>query len=123
MQPHTDYPVRPLGAQSYSHLSNHLWSFFFFLFLLTIFTCEAILLHACYIHPVVPRFIRLFIHDLKNHWLELPWWYSGQESTCLFWGQGFDPWSGKIPHTEEQLGPCSTREATAMRSPCTTPRE
>ena len=97
--------------------------FFFFLFLLTIFICEAILLHACYIHPVVPRLIRLFIHDLKSHWLGLPWWYSGQKSTCLFWGQGFDPWSGKIPHIEEQLGPCSTGEATAMRSPCTTPRE
>ena len=23
-------------------------------------------------------------------------------------GTGFDPWSGKIPHTTEQLSPCAT---------------
>ena len=23
-------------------------------------------------------------------------------------GHGFDPWSGKIPHAEEQLSPCTT---------------
>ena len=28
----------------------------------------------------------------------LPWWRSGQESTCQCRGHGFDPWSGKIAH-------------------------
>ena len=24
----------------------------------------------------------------------LPWWSSGGEPTCQFWGGGFNPWSG-----------------------------
>ena len=52
-------------------------------------------------------------------------------------GHGFDPWSGKIPHAAEWLGPCAaateacspwsscsaTRETTARRSSGTTARE
>ena len=33
----------------------------------------------------------------------LPWWLSGKESTCECRIQGFDPWSGMIPHAAEQL--------------------
>ena len=29
------------------------------------------------------------------HW-GLPWWSSGEESTCQCRGHEFDPWSGKI---------------------------
>ena len=73
---------------------------------------------------------------LKVMSLGLPRWHSGLESTCRCRGHGFNPWSGKIPHAAEQLnpcatttepvchnywspraeGPCSTREATAVRS-------
>ena len=35
----------------------------------------------------------------------LPWWRSGRESACQCRGHGFEPWSGKIPHAAEQLGP------------------
>ena len=35
----------------------------------------------------------------------LPWWRSGGESACQCRGHGFEPWSGKIPHAAEQLGP------------------
>ena len=35
----------------------------------------------------------------------LPWWRSGWESACQCRGQGFEPWSGKIPHAAQQLGP------------------
>ena len=35
----------------------------------------------------------------------LPWWCSGSESACQCRGHGFEPWSGKIPHATEQLGP------------------
>ena len=35
----------------------------------------------------------------------LPWWRSGWESACQCRGHGFEPWSGKIPHAAEQLGP------------------
>ena len=38
----------------------------------------------------------------------LPWWLSGKESICQFRRQGFDPWSGKIPHATEQLSPWVT---------------
>ena len=37
----------------------------------------------------------------------LPWWRSGWESACQCRGHGFEPWSGKIPHATEQLGPCA----------------
>ena len=38
----------------------------------------------------------------------LPWWRSGWESACQCRGHGFEPWSGKIPHGTEQLGPWAT---------------
>ena len=37
-----------------------------------------------------------------------PWWRSGWESACQCRGHGFEPWSGKIPHAAEQLGPWAT---------------
>ena len=41
----------------------------------------------------------------KNGKLRLPWRSSGWESACQCRGYGFDPWSGKIPHTAGQLSP------------------
>ena len=38
----------------------------------------------------------------------LPWWRSGWESACQCRAHGFKPWSGKIPHAAEQLGPWAT---------------
>ena len=38
----------------------------------------------------------------------LPWWRSGWESACQCRGHGFKPWSGRIPHATEQLGPWAT---------------
>ena len=29
-------------------------------------------------------------------------------------GQGFDPWSGKMPHAAEQLSPCATTTEPAL---------
>ena len=40
--------------------------------------------------------------------LGLPWWRSGWESACRCRGHGFGPWSRKIPHAAEQLGPWAT---------------
>ena len=45
---------------------------------------------------------------LKNVILGLSWWRSGWESACWCRGHGFEPWSGKIPHAVEQLGPWAT---------------
>ena len=41
----------------------------------------------------------------ENYLQGLPWWRSGSESACLCRGRGFEPWSRKIPHATEQLGP------------------
>ena len=38
----------------------------------------------------------------------LSWWRSGWESACQCRGHGFEPWSGKITHAAEQLGPWAT---------------
>ena len=47
----------------------------------------------------------------------LPWWCSGWESACQCRGHGFEPWSGKIPHTAEQLGPWATITEPARLEP------
>ena len=38
--------------------------------------------------------------------LRFPWWLSGKESTCQCRRQGFNLWSGKIAHAEQQLNLC-----------------
>ena len=64
--------------------------------------------------------------------LGLPWWLSGEGCACQCRRQGFHAWRRKRPHARKQLGPCAptteactlwslcseTREAAAMRSPC-----
>ena len=74
---------------------------------------------------------------LKIKQRRLPWWSSGWKSSCQRRGQGFNPWSGKIPHAAGHLNPrattselhtphilCSaTRDATARRSLHTATRE
>ena len=47
----------------------------------------------------------------------LPWWRSGWESACQCRGHGFEPWSGKIPHAVEQLGPWATTTEPAHLEP------
>ena len=41
------------------------------------------------------------------------WW----ESACQRRGHGFEPWSGKIPHAAEQLGPWATTTEPAHLEP------
>ena len=47
-------------------------------------------------------------YALKHTRWGLPWWRSGWESACQCRGHGFKPWSRKIPHAVEQLGPWAT---------------
>ena len=47
----------------------------------------------------------------------LPWWHSGWESACQCRGHGFEPWSGKIPHAAERLGPRATTTEPARLEP------
>ena len=54
---------------------------------------------------------------IKNSWIGLPWWRSGWESACQCRGHGFEPWSEKIPHATEQLGPWDTTAEPARLEP------
>ena len=53
----------------------------------------------------------------KNVKIGLPWWRSGWESACWCRRHGFEPWSGKIPHAAEQLGPWATTTEPARLEP------
>ena len=56
-------------------------------------------------------------HPIKSRLVGLPWWRSGWESACQYRGHGFDPWSGRIPHAAEQLGPWATTTEPAHLEP------
>ena len=58
-----------------------------------------------------------------NRESRFPWWSSGEKFTCQCRGQGFDRWSGKIPHAEEQQSPCSRTTEPALSSRGATARE
>ena len=62
--------------------------------------------------------------ECNNHYITinnlkvgLPWWRSGWESACQCRERGFEPWSGKIPHATEQLGPWATITEPARLEP------
>ena len=57
--------------------------------------------------------VLLFINMCQG----LPWWCSGWESACQCRGHRFEPWSGKIPHATEQLGPWATITEPAHLEP------
>ena len=59
--------------------------------------------------------IRQFLQ--YNSPLGLPWWRSGWESACQCRGHEFEPWSGRIPHAVEQLGPWATTTEPARLEP------
>ena len=54
---------------------------------------------------------------LKNKIPGLPWWLTGQESTCQCRRHRFSPWSGKIPDAAEQLSQCATNTEPVLQSP------
>ena len=60
-----------------------------------------------------PLLRSLIKHKGEGH----PWWRSGWESACQCRGHGFEPWSGKIPHAADQLGPWATTTEPARLEP------
>ena len=46
----------------------------------------------------------------------LPWWLSGEESTCQCRGHRFGPWSKKISHATGQLSPDAPTIKPVLRS-------
>ena len=65
----------------------------------------------------LPKSILEHFRHLKKKLPGLPWWRSGWESACRCRGHGFEPWSGKIPHTTEQLRPWATTTEPACLEP------
>ena len=47
----------------------------------------------------------------------LPWWLSGEESTCQCGEHGLHPLSRRILHATEQLSPCTTMTEPVFQSP------
>ena len=68
-------------------------------------------------HSVIIFFFSFPFWDIKSWVIGLPWWCSGWESACQCRGHGFEPWSGKIPHAAEQLGPWGTIAEPARLEP------
>jgi len=48
------------------------------------------------------------LKQIKNTRSGLPWWLTGEESTCRCRRHELAPWSRKIPHAAEQLSLCTT---------------
>ena len=63
------------------------------------------------------REIKIWENGSKNNIQGLPCWRSGWESACQCRGHGFKPWSGKIPHAAERLGPWATITEPARLEP------
>ena len=74
-------------------------------------------------HPWMNEWIKkmwcIYANRKLFHWNRRgrPWWHSGWESACQCRGHGFEPWSGKIPHVAEQLGPWATITEPAHLEP------
>ena len=57
-----------------------------------------------------------YFYNIKSN-LGLLWCHSGWESVCQCRGHWFEPWSGKIPHAVEHLGPWTTTTEPARLEP------
>ena len=80
-----------------------------------------IFIGKCQESSITQSFKRTNYEDLHNLILKLiiglPWWRSGWEYACQCRGHGFKPWSGKIPHAAEQLGPWAATTEPACLEP------
>ena len=108
----------PMWLSSQSHCKPTVFSksfitFFFFWFSLY-------MLHVQLIFMTSGTVISIYGGNTKFHFLKmqgLPWWRSGWESACECRGHGFGPWSGRIPHAAERLGPWATTIEPARLEP------
>jgi len=107
------FPLVP-HQQSLSSLPSECFLFFHLILSLQVSLLPAIILiqsagTCCLLCSV--------IHSHRNHHAHLesispglPWWLTGEESTCQIRRHRSDPWSAKIPHAMEQLSPCTPIE-------------
>ena len=78
---------------------------------------KGILLHCWWECNLIQPLLRTVWKFLKKLKIGLPWWRSGWESACQCRGHGLGPWSGKIPHAAEQMGPWATITEPAHLEP------
>ena len=71
-------------------------------------------LHSSFMTISLRSTIPLYFCFFKIRQPGLPWWLSGEESTCQSRAHGSNPWSGAIPHATGQLSP---RAATPTTEP------
>ena len=90
--------IHVLSCNCSSSISIVIWSFVVWLY------------HTIFLHSTVDKTAIKIATGL-------PWWRSGWESACQCRGHGFEPWSGKIPHVAERLGPWATIAEPARLEP------
>ena len=56
--------------------------------------------------------------EIRKMVVGLPWWLSGEESTCQCGRHGFDPRSRKISRVSEELNPSAAATEPAHPSVC-----
>ena len=78
---------------------------------------------TCFLHKNIHQIFSCLNHSVQKWTMGLPWWHGGWESACQCRGHGFEPWSGKIPHAVEQLGPWATTTEPARLEPVLPTRE
>ena len=103
------------GLQSWQGLWGHLfisWTVFGYWFTVLVFPSGS----SVFISQLIQN-QSLSFPPIKRRKQGLPWWRSGWESACQCRGHGFEPWSGKIPHAVEQLGPWATITELARLEP------
>ena len=77
---------------------------------------KGILLHYWWECKLIRVLWRTELRFIKKPVVGLPWRFSGLEFTRLCRGQGFRPWSGRIPHAVEQLSPGATSTDPVLRN-------
>ena len=77
---------------------------------------KGILLHCWWECKLIKVLWRTELRFIKKPVVGLPWRFSGLEFTRLCRGQGFCPWSGRIPHAVEQLSPGATSTDPVLRN-------
>ena len=103
----------PLAYQGHPQLHSHSWSWclkiFYYLIAIKMYKIKGPYFYQIQIWWYLSTNKHVDFCDQNlclKIWLKgLPWWRSGWESACQCRGHGFEPWSGKIPHAAEQLGP------------------
>ena len=108
--------INPLSVVSFANIFSHSEGCLFVLFMVSFAVQKFLSLIKSYLFIFV--FISITLGGgSKKILLGLPWWRSGWESACQCRAHRFEPWSGRIPHAAEHLGPWATIAEPARLEP------